>query len=695
MKKAKWLTALVAVTVVLAVALTACNSNPNSRGADIFARPGTYVVEAPGMFGTPIISTVTVDSKMILSISTNHNETDGFGDRAIDILTGEILAHQTLAVDRVAGATFSSAAFLSSMNDALLTKAGGNRNMLQTKPRTLPYRDTTANVVVVGSGGAGFAAAIRLAKERPSWKIIMLESKGILGGTSLRASSTVYTSGSRIQVQNGFIGNKPAGVDGGGPILTARDDVRAHGGVDALSGTFVDFFRAKAANSKYLSEYANEVKHSFTSYPYDVYNTISQHRNLYTIDTEGVTAMIAGLEATALKHGVDIRLNNRGRILLNEAGTEARANETIGGIRVELPDGSTYDIKADAVILATGGIEGNQEMKKDYFQKAIDAGANNIQSNILWFATGPASGAHKLGDGHVMAKNVGAALDMMHSVATRNGLVPTAFANMPNANLPHIDNFMSNASPRTNGQIYIHGTTGQRFIAESNNPVDAMFDSNGVPITYYGIMSHAGVRHQNNTWKWANTPGFFQSADTPEELAALFLPAGEARANFVREIKQINHIAAHHTTRADQARAFDAARNCNDANCPFRGDADAVPRANFPANNNFTSYIWGRGPYYLTGVRLVPILHGAYGGIRINNKAQALRGTDSFKIDEETQYPGTLYADSNIIKGLYAAGTCSYAPRGSSADLQSVSTTGIVAANAILGLPTYDNSYWN
>ena len=91
--------------------------------------------------------------------------------------------------------------------------------------------------------------------------------------------------------------------------------------------------------------------------------------------------------------------------------------------------------------------------------------------------------------------------------------------------------------------------------------------------------------------------------------------------------------------------------------------------------------------------RGVPIAHTTYGGIRININAQAIRGEDNHRYPGPEMYIAADYA--NIIKGLYAAGTCSKPPRGSIDILQSCGSWGIAAANHIMGRDPYEKHWWD
>ena len=684
--KKKWLAGFVSVLLVLALGIAGCATDGGTRAA-LFARPGTYVVQAPGWIGVPMITTVTVDRNRILSITVNHSESHGFGTVAIDTIVGEILAHQTINVDVVVGATLTSVPLINSIGEALIDKAGGNPARLTRRPPGLEFRDTAVDVVVVGSGVAGFTAAIQLARNGKD--VILLEKEGILGGTSVRAGAGPGGSGSQAQIASGFLLDRLA-VDGGGRITTAREDVRAHAGTGALTGEFRDFFRLMAANSKYLIDFSNEVRPTNTVFSVGSHNVSTSHRSVTPAQNLGVWAYgIEGLKATALRHGVDIRLNNRGVYLLNPNGAIAGTADAIGGIRVQTSAG-TYDIRANAVVLATGGFGGNQELKKEFFVNA-EYCVNTTRYNTMYYATGPASMRHSMGDGHIMARRVGAALDMMHAITTRSlGMPGEDISHIVNAQMPHADNWLSGAMPRGRGAIAIDPVTGRRFGNELNEPTSncGFFNADGTARYLYLVLPHTPVVRHYILGSFA-AAGLLRRANTPEEAADIMRLTGPARAAFIDEIAQVRHIAAHNTgVHVGQANAITAARACNNPNCPHHGVAI---RADFPPHSagGITEFFWASGPLYVT--RMAPVLHGTYGGIRTNINAQAIRGQDRH------QQPANMAeaALGSVIPGLYAVGTCARPPRGSAPNLQSAGAWGIAAANHILGRPSFDSSYWD
>lgn len=92
--------------------------------------PGTYTGEAQG-YGGVLRVEVVLDKESIVSVEViEHSESAGVSDEAINTIPEEIVANQTLAVDVVAGASFSSQAILEAVEKAMI-QAGADIDLLK------------------------------------------------------------------------------------------------------------------------------------------------------------------------------------------------------------------------------------------------------------------------------------------------------------------------------------------------------------------------------------------------------------------------------------------------------------------------------------------------------------------------------------------------------------------------------------
>lgn len=107
------------LVAVLLLCLAGCAGNTEQE-EDTKYKAGTYTAEENGFHG-PVKVEVEVSDDAILSvIVTEHEETPGYGSRAVDELPSVIVEAQSLAVDGVSGATFTSNALIKAVELALV-----------------------------------------------------------------------------------------------------------------------------------------------------------------------------------------------------------------------------------------------------------------------------------------------------------------------------------------------------------------------------------------------------------------------------------------------------------------------------------------------------------------------------------------------------------------------------------------------
>ena len=192
-----------ALCLVLAASAAGCGNNngagtptPDTSAAAL--TPGTYTATVTG-HNAPITIEVTVTDQAIESINVvESSETAGIGTNAMEQLTDEIIANQTVNLDTITGSTITSATFISAVKDAL-TQAGADLNTrFNTEVAAEALNDSyDCDVLVIGGGGSGITAAVRAAQTGAS--VICLDKNGFIGGDTVLNAGTMVATNSRIQ----------------------------------------------------------------------------------------------------------------------------------------------------------------------------------------------------------------------------------------------------------------------------------------------------------------------------------------------------------------------------------------------------------------------------------------------------------------------------------------------------------------
>lgn len=365
MKKKVWaiLMALLLLTASGALAMTA----------------GTYEAEGTGIGGAVKVA-VTVSETAIEKVEVlAHSETAGICDPAIERIPAAIAEKQSLAVDTVAGATITSRAILEAA-EAALTAAGADIEALKTPvaEEAAPGQtiEKTVDVVVLGAGGAGVAAAIEAVDAGAT--VALLEKMPQIGGTTATSQGMIGAYESKFtkerdvhytfeEMYGNLMSNASYRLD---PELTAVTIEK--------SGETIDWM-------------ADRLGMNF----YDVIVGYGPLQMMHLVEGAG-GAMKTAMETALSGSSVDLMLETRAtEILMNEDGSVRGVKATCGA--------DTVIVYAKAVVVATGGYANNPELTA-----RLDP-----EKAGTWGIGFPGA----TGDGLIMASNVGAALthtgDMM------------------------------------------------------------------------------------------------------------------------------------------------------------------------------------------------------------------------------------------------------------------------------------------
>lgn len=608
--------------------------------------PGTYTASAQGNNG-PVELSVTFSEDAITEITIGtHGETQGLSDPAFEKIPAAIVQYQSLGVDTISGATNTSNAILDAVADCV-AQAGGDADALKKvevsgSEAAGEAVEKEADVIVVGAGGAGLAAAVSAAEEGAS--VIVIEKNPYIGGNTVRTgggyascdpeaiSIHEMTAGQMAEIE-GLIARETDNEVVKGWQKKVAEDIEAYKAegktqvYDSLEYMALQyFFRFSQAadpellydlvsKSKPTKEWLGELGFDWTDSPSLLLGD-TWPRWFSSVSAHGGNMFISVFTDEIEEKNYDVEIIKEVRA--NELLT---ADGRVVGVKGIASNGTEYTLNANkGVILATGGFSANKEMLIEYSDGRWPD-VSKLQTD-----NDPAM----VGDGINMALEVGAdVVDMGHLQ-----LVPTCDPKTGDA-YPFIG---------TGTNLYVN-KEGKRFVNELSDRDTlsnaALSQTDGI---FYMVCdkNNAGIGEDGVTYGGQNIQdlldaGIVVSADTLEELAELI---GVDSANFVETIEKFNEAVE---TGVDPE--FNRAS--------FGGDF---------INPDGNPGIF-EAPFY-AGAR-TPSAHITKGGLKVNTSAEVI-GTDG-----------------NAIPGLYAAGEVTGGR--TVAGLLEAMTSGRTAGKTIMG----------
>ena len=175
-----------AVKAAVASALALAKGEAVANDAPVAFTPGTYAGTAAGCNGDVTLNVTFSETNVTAIEVASSVETALVGDVAFDIMFPQIIEANGTGVDGVSGATFTASAVRGAVNNAA-AKAGCT-NLDAFKKNTVavtaqPTIEETYDVVVVGAGGAGIAAAAQAAQDGNT--VLVIEKNAQIGGNTL------------------------------------------------------------------------------------------------------------------------------------------------------------------------------------------------------------------------------------------------------------------------------------------------------------------------------------------------------------------------------------------------------------------------------------------------------------------------------------------------------------------------------
>jgi len=337
-----------------------------------------------------------------------------------------------------------------------------------------------ARVIIVGSGIAGCTAAIEACRRGSDVWILEKESK--LGGNSLKAATGISGVNTGVQDREGVLDSKESLKfdtlrEGRGKSDERLVDILANGAMDVIPwleelGVPIDNVAHGGGHClPRLHNFKTPKEEKVKNIGMRVMNALMDFIQKAQQKTDQDAPIETEVDENAPKGKIEILLNTQVTHLLQEK-YEHCSHPRITGVKYRTNQEEEQELLGDAVILATGGFA------CDRFKGSLMA---EFAPHLLDLPT--TSGLQATGDGHKMAREVGATLVDMEEMQVH----PTGFINPSEPNSLH--KWLAPEAVRARGAIMVN-YIGERFCNElgtRNYMVTEMF-SKCAPVTKFPPM---------------------------------------------------------------------------------------------------------------------------------------------------------------------------------------------------------------
>lgn len=322
------------------------------------------------------------------------------------------------------------------------------------------------DIIVVGSGGAGMAAAIS-AKEAGA-NVVILEKMPVIGGNTTKSSGGMNASETKFQ--------KEQGIDDSNNLFYEETLKGGKGTNDPA------LLRYMVENSAGAIDWLDSLGIRLSAISFS--GGFSKARIHRPADGSAVGGyLVNGLYNKLIEHKVPIFVNSNVTELVQKDGK-------VTGVKVTV-DGKEKTITSKAVVLTTGGFGSNMTMITSY------------KPELKGYVTTNHSGA--TGDGIEMAKKLGAATVEMDKIQIH----PTVYQEL---------SYLVSEAIRGEGAILVN-QQGKRFYNEMNTRDMVSAAINALPEQYAYVVFDQGLRDHSKSIDTYEQKGMTLKADTLEELA--------------------------------------------------------------------------------------------------------------------------------------------------------------------------------
>ncbi len=542
-----------------------------------------------------------------------HQESPSISDRAISELPQTMVKRQSTDVDVVSGATMTSHGIKQAVESALNQAEIQLTEREDTEKSFEELSDLEADVVIIGGGGTGLAAAVSAVKNQAS--VLVLEKMPSLGGSTVMAGGQYnavdrerqekYNMNSQLieEIEKNYE-NEPVNATHERLMSELKEQVEAYKEEGAKHlfdspqlhalQTFeggdrvgdLDLIERLTVGAEQSIKDLEELDVAFQDEIAIVTGALWQRTHQFVKPL--VTGPLDAYEAFLAEHP------EQARIITDVAAKELiKENGRVTGVVAE-KNGATIDIQAHTgVIIATGGFAQNNDMVLDY---------NEAWKNLE--GLGSTNSISATGDGIKLASDAGADLVGMEHIQ----LLPVGD--------PETGGMQGNISINAANQIFVNNR-GERFVAEDERRDVLTKGLLQQPDQEMFIIHDAHEYYDENV-----------KNDFDESIGQLVESGKVVKGNNMEELAEAMGVDS------DQLQETFA-----DYNAVVRGEKKDE------YGKHLVQDELNKAPFYAS--RRVPTIHHTMGGLRID--------TDARVLDKNKQPIAGLFAAGEVAGGIHGA----------------------------------------
>ncbi|QTF10587.1 flavocytochrome c [Brenneria izadpanahii] len=427
-------------------------------------KPGVFQEKAQDDANELVIN-VSLETDRIADIELDASSNlDVSFATSFEVIRSRILDANSPHVDAVTGATTQSEAVKKAVSKALaksckaqILEEGGN-----------PATPQSYDVVVVGSGGAGLAAAIQASDEGAS--VLIIEQMPTIGGNTIKASVGMNAAETRFQKIKGIVDSKE---------LFYQESMK--GGKNKNNPELLRCFVENAPLAvEWLADHGIELN------DITITGGMSIDRTHRPADRSAVGGfLISGLTKNINKRNIDVMLDTSVTEIIYEGGA-------VTGVKAVNDEGETLTILTRSIVVASGGFSANRDMVVQY------------RPDLDGFVTTNHKGA--TGGGIAILEKIGAGTVDMGEIQIHPTVEQTT-------------SYLVSESIRGGGAILVN-QEGKRFFNEMETRDKVSAQIINLPEKYAYVVFDEQIRMQNKAADEYIARGFVISADSPRELAS-------------------------------------------------------------------------------------------------------------------------------------------------------------------------------